>query len=155
MDQIIEVTGHSPSENVHNKVNLFFHHLHLCKNVGWGRINDGWTAHVLSFWFAWGVTTFRPFLVSSFSIGTFLVLLLSVVLCVPLTQLLFQIVVLLSETLHGRDESLNLSLEGNCAWFVSLNVVGDCHRVSEYRVTLCPGSVCMAYKSQFPTNVIN
>ena len=89
MDQIIEVVGHSPSESVHHKVHMFFHYLHLCNNVGWGRISDGWTARVLSFWFAWGVTTLRPLLVSSLSTGTFLVLLLSLMPPVPLTQLLF------------------------------------------------------------------
>ena len=73
---------------------------------------------------------------------------------VPMTQLLFQIVVLLSEALHGRSESLNLSLEGSCPWFVSLNVVGGCHQESEYHATLCLGSGCMAYKSQsFPQTV--
>ena len=56
--------------------------------------------------------------------------------------------VLLSEVFHGRGESLNLSLDGSYAWFVSLNVVGGCHRVSEYHVTLCSKSVCIAYKSQ-------
>ena len=100
---------------VNHKVHLFFHHLHLCNNMGWSRISDGWTACVLSFWSTWGVTTLWPLLISLFSTGTFLVLLLSVVPHIPLTQLLFQIVVLLSEALHSRGESLNLSLEGNYA----------------------------------------
>ena len=140
MDQIVEVTGHSPSESIHHKVHLFFHHLHLCNNLGWSRISDGWTARVLSFWSAWGVTTLQPLLISSFNTGTFLVLLLNVVPHIPMTQLLFQIVVLLSE--------------GSCPWFVSLNVVGGCHQESEYHATLCLGSVCMAYKSQsFPQAV--
>ena len=59
----------------------------------------------------------------TFSIGSFLVLLLGVMPCILLTQLLFQIVVLLSEALHNCDESLNLSLEGSWAWFVYLNVI--------------------------------
>ena len=156
MDQIVEVARHFPSESVHHKVHSFFHHLHLCNNVGWSRISDGWTARVLSFWSAWGVTTLRPLLVSSFNTGTFLVLLLSVMPRVPLTQLLFQIVILLSEALHGRNESLNLSLKGNCTWFVSVNVVGGCHRASQYHAPLCPRSICMAYKSQsFPTDDAN
>ena len=151
MDQIVEVTGHSPSESIHHKVHLFFHHLHLCNNLGWSRISDGWTARVLSFWFAWGITTLQPLLISSFSTGTFLVLLLNVVPRVPMTRLLFQIVVLLSKALHSRSESLNLSLEGSCPWFVSLNVVSSCHQESEYHATLCLRSLCMAYKSQsFP-----
>ena len=121
------------------------HHLHLCNNLGWSYISDVWMAHVLLFWSTWSVTTLRSFLVSSFSIGTFLVL-PSVVPWVPLTQLLFQIVVLLSEALHDCYKSLNLSLEGSWAWFVSLYIVGGCYRVSEYHATLYSGSVCMAYK---------
>ena len=39
----------------------------------------------------------------------------------------FPDMVLLSESLHGRGESLNLSLEGSCVWFISLNVVSGCH----------------------------
>ena len=46
---------------------------------------------------------------------------------VVLMQLLFPIIVLLSEAFHGNDESLNLSLEGGGVWFVSLNIVGGCH----------------------------
>ena len=62
--------------------------------------------------------------------------------------------VLLSEALYGRSESLNLSLEGGGTWFVSLNVVGGCHRASKYHATLCLGSDCMAYKF-FPTDGAN
>ena len=58
-----------------------------------------------------GVATFRPLLVPYLSAGTFLVFLLSVMPCVVLMQLLFQIIVLLGEAFHGNDESLNLSLE--------------------------------------------
>ena len=93
---------------------------------------------------------------SLLSIGTFLVFLLSVVSCVPLTQLLFQVMVLLSKVFHGHSKSLNLSLEGSRAWFVSLSVVSGCHRVSEYHANLCSGSSYMAYKSQsFPTDGAN
>ena len=35
--------------------------------------------------------------------------------------------ILLGEAVHGSGESLNLSLEGGLAWFVSLNV-GDHHQ---------------------------
>ena len=57
--------------------------------------------------------------------------------------------VLLGEVFHGSGESLNLSLEDNRAWFVSLNVVGGRHRASKYYATLCLRSICMAHKSQF------
>ena len=63
--------------------------------------------------------------------------------------------VLLGEVLHGRGKSLNLSLEGGCAWFVFLNIVGGRHRASKYHATLCSGSNIMAYKSQVPTNDAN
>ena len=89
VDQVIEVTGHSPSKSVHHKVHLFLLYLHLCNHVRWSRICDRWTAHVLSFWSTWGVATFQPLLVPSLSTGTFLVFLLSVMPCVLLTQLLF------------------------------------------------------------------
>ena len=59
------------------------------------------------------------------------------------------------EALHGNGESLNLSLEGGRAWFVSLSVVGGCHRASEHHATLCSGGDSMAYKSQFPTDSAN
>ena len=155
MDQIIKVAKHLPFKVVHHKVHPFLHHLHLYDHVKWSHIYDRWTALVLSLWSAWGVATFWPFLVSSLSAGAFLVLLLSVMPYVLLTQLLLQIMVLLSEVFHDNDESLNLSLEGRCAWFVSLNVVGGRHRASKYHATLCPGSICMAYKSQLPTNSAN
>ena len=62
--------------------------------------------------------------------------------------------VLLSQALYGRGESLNLSLESGGTWFVSLNVVGGRHRVSKYHVTLCLRSDCVAYKF-FPTDGAN
>ena len=65
------------------------------------------------------------------------------------------IMVLLDEAFHGSDESLNLFLEGGGAWFVSLNIVGGCHRASKHHATFCLGSNCMAYKSAFPTNGTN
>ena len=98
-----------------------------------------------------GVTPFQPLLVSIFSIGTFLVLLLCVVPRVLLTQLLFQIMVLLSEALHGRGESLNLSLEGSYVWFVSLNIIGGGrHRTSKNHATLGLGSVCYGLQVGIP-----
>ena len=65
--------------------------------------------------------------------------------------------VLLGEALYDSDESLNLSLEGSGAWFVSLNIVGGRHRASKYHATLCLGSDSMAYKSQlsFPIDGTN
>ena len=62
--------------------------------------------------------------------------------------------VLLSKALYGRGESLNLSLEGDGTWFVSLNVVGGRHRVSKYHATLCLRSDCVSYKF-FPTDGAN
>ena len=62
--------------------------------------------------------------------------------------------VLLGEALYGSGENLNLSFEGSGVWFVSLNIVSGCHRVSKYHATLCMGSDSMAYKSQaFPQTV--
>ena len=52
--------------------------------------------------------------------------------------------VLLGEALHDGGESLNLSLEGGYAWFVSLNIVGGRLRASKYHATLCPRSNSMA-----------
>ena len=54
--------------------------------------------------------------------------------------------VLLNEVLHSRSESLNLSLEGNWARFVSLNILGGRHRASKYNATLGLGSVHMAFR---------
>ena len=56
--------------------------------------------------------------------------------------------VLLGEVFYGNGESLNLSLEGGGVWFVSLNIVGGCHRASKYDATLCLGSNSVAYKTQ-------
>ena len=89
MDQIVEVAGYSPSESIHHKVYPFFYHLHLCNNVKWNHIGNKWTTRILLFWFAWDTTTLWPLLISSFSTGTFLVLLLSAVSRILLTQLLF------------------------------------------------------------------
>ena len=113
MDQVIEVTRHLSSEGVHHEIHLFLHHLHLCDYVKWSRNCDRWTVRVLWLWFAWGITTFRPFLVPSLIPDAFLVLLLSVKPHVLLMQLLFQIMVLLGEALYGSSESLNLSLKGS------------------------------------------
>ena len=76
---------------------------------------------------AWGVATFRSFLVSSLGTGTFLVFFLGAMSRIPLAQLLFQIVVLLSEAFHDYDKGLYLSLKGRHVWFVSLNVVSGRH----------------------------
>ena len=48
--------------------------------------------------------------------------------------------VLLGEALHDSGESLNLSLECSCAWFVYLSIVGGHHQASKYHATLRPGS---------------
>ena len=63
--------------------------------------------------------------------------------------------VLLGEAFYDSGESLNLSLEGGGAWFISLNIVGGHHRASKHYATLCLGSDCMAYKSAFPTDGAN
>ena len=143
MDQVIEVARHLPSEGVHHEVHPFLHHLHLCDYVRWSHICDKWTTCVLSF------------LVLSLSVCAFLIFLLSVKPYVLLAQLLFQIMVLLGGALHVSSESLNLSLKGGCAWFISLNIIGDHHRASKYHATFCPRSDSMAYKSQFPTDGAN
>ena len=83
-------------------------------------------------------------MVPSLNTGAFLVFLLSVKSYVLLAQLLFQMMVLLGEALHDGGESLNLSLEGGYAWFVSLNIVGGRLRASKYHATLCPRSNSMA-----------
>ena len=127
MGQIIEVSRHPFSKGIHHKVHPFLHHLHLDDYVRWNSIGDGWPAYVLSVWSTWGAATLRYFLVPSFSVGVFLVFLLSVKACILLAQLFFQIMVLLGKALHGGSESLNMSLEGGYAWFVSLSIVGGRH----------------------------
>ena len=82
---------------------------------------------MLSLRSAWGITTLQSFSVSSLSIGTFLVFFLVIVSHIPLKQLLFQIVVLLSEAFLGHGEGLYLFLKGCRTWFVSLNVVNGHH----------------------------
>ena len=54
--------------------------------------------------------------------------------------------ILLGEVFYCRCESLDLPLEGGGAQFISLNVVGGCHRATKYHATLCPGSDSMACK---------
>ena len=76
--------------------------------------------------------------------GAFLVLFLNVMSCVPLTQLLFQIMILFDEAFHCSREGLDLSLQGSELWFVSLNVVVGHHRASKYHAILCLGSSSMA-----------
>ena len=88
MDQVIEVAGHLSSEGVHHEVHPLLHHLHLHDHLRWTCICGGWATRVLSLWSAWGVATFRPLLIPSFSAGAFLVLLLSVKTRVLLAQLL-------------------------------------------------------------------
>ena len=144
VDQIVEVTRHFFLERIHHKVHPFLHHLHLRDNVGCSRVSDGWTAYVLPFQSTGGITTLWPLLVSSLSVDTFLVLLLSVMPYIPLTQLLFQIMILFGETFHYCREGLDLSLQGNGLRLVSLNVVGGRHRASKYHAILRPGSDSMA-----------
>ena len=128
----------------HHQVHLFPHHLHLCYNVGWSYVCGGWMTHIWSFWPARGIATFRPFLVSSVCAGAFLVLLLSVMSCVSLTQLLFHILILFGETFHCSREGLDLPLQGSGSRFISLNVVGGHHQASKYHATLCLGNDSMA-----------
>ena len=98
MDQVVKVAGYSSSEGVHHQDHLFLHHLHLYDNVGWSHVCSAWTTHVWSFWPAKGIDTFRLLLVSFICTGAFLVLFLNVMSYVPLTQLLFQIMILFGET---------------------------------------------------------
>ena len=63
--------------------------------------------------------------------------------------------VLLGEALYGSGEGLNLSLKRDGAWFVSLSIVGGCHRASKYHATLCLGRDSMAYNLSFPTDGAN
>ena len=144
MDQVIEVARNSFSEGVHHQVHLFPHHLHLRNNVGWSHVCSRWTTYVWSFWSARGIATFRPLLVSFVYTCAFLIFFLSVMSCVPLTQLFFQIIILFGEAFHRGHESLDLPLQGSGSWFVSLSVVGGHHRASEYHATLCLGSDSMA-----------
>ena len=88
MDQLIEVARHPSSEGVHHEVHPFLHHLHLCDHVWWSCVYGGWMTCILLLLFAWGVATLWPFLITSLSACTFLVLILSVRPCVLLAQLL-------------------------------------------------------------------
>jgi len=94
-------------------------------------------------------------LVPPLSAGAFLILILSIKVCILLAQLFFQGVILFDEVLNGSGESLKLSLKDRRAWFVSLSVASGCHRASEHHATLCSGGDSMAYKSQFPTDGAN
>ena len=89
MDQVIEIVRHPSSKGVHHKVYSFLHHLHLGNYVRWNYIGDGWPTCVLSFWSAWGVASFQLFLVPPLSAGAFLILLLSIKVCILLVQLFF------------------------------------------------------------------
>ena len=123
MDQVAKVARYSSSKDIHHQVHPFTHHLHLRDNMGRSHVCGRWTTQVWLFWSARGIATFRPLLVSFVYTCAFLILFLSVMSCVPLTQLFFQILI---------------------SWFVSLSVVAGCHRVSEYHATLCLGSDSMA-----------
>ena len=63
--------------------------------------------------------------------------------------------VLLGEAFYDGGKSLNLSIKGGGAWFVSLNNVGSRYRASKHHATLCLGSDSMAYKSCFSTDGAN
>ena len=144
MDQVIKVAWYLSSKGIHHQVHPFLHHLHLCDNVGQSHVCGRWTTHVWSFWFARGMATFRPLLVSYVCTYAFLILFLSVMSRVPLTQLFFQIVILFGEAFHCGRESLDLPLQGNGSWFIFLSIVGGRHQASEYHATLCLGSDSMA-----------
>ena len=125
----------------------FIHSFIICISATiWGRVMsavDG-RLRVWSFWSARGIATFRSLLVSFVCTCAFLILFLSVMFCVPLTQLFFQILILFGEVFHCSCESLDLPLQGSGSWFVSLSVLAGRHRVSEYHATLCQGSDSMA-----------
>ena len=90
-----------------------------------------------------GIAAFWSFLVSPFGTGTLLLFSVIVGSRVPLAQLFFQVMVLLSKAFYSRGESLYLSFEGSSAWFISLVVVGY-HQTSKYHITLCLGNGSMA-----------
>ena len=86
-------------------------------------------------WSALCVTALWPFLFPSF--GTvFLVFLLNIVSCVPLTKLFLQVMVLFCETFHYGHKGLDLPLQCDGSQrLISLNVVGSSHQASEYHAT--------------------
>ena len=61
-------------------------------------------------WSARGIATFRPLLVFFVYASTLLILSMSVMSRVPLTQLLFQIMILFGEAFHYDREGLDFPL---------------------------------------------
>ena len=63
--------------------------------------------------------------------------------------------ILLGEMFHCYCESLDLSLQGRGAQFVTLIVGGGCHRTSKYHATFCPGSSKYDLSTIVPTDGAN
>ena len=152
MDQLVEVTRLLSSEGVHYKVHPLLHPLHLRDHVRWSCFCGGRTTCILSLLSAWSIAAFRPLLVPSLGVGTFLVLLLGVKHHVLLAHLLLEVIILLGELFYYCCKSLNLSLKGGGSWFVPLIVLGGHHRASKYHATFFLGSGSKAYfqSTSFP-----
>ena len=63
--------------------------------------------------------------------------------------------ILLGETFHCCCESLDLSLQGRGAQFVTLIVGGSCHQTSKYHATFCSGSGKYDLSPVVPTDSAN
>ena len=103
--QIVKVAGDSSLEGVHHDLHLF---LHLRENRWRCCIHERRHAQVPPLRSTGLVTAFWPLKSPSFR-AVPLVFLLDVVSCVPLSQLLLQIMVLFHEALYCSREGLDLS----------------------------------------------
>ena len=154
VDKVVNITGHLPLESVHHNLHLFLYRLHLCDDRWRSRICEGREAHVLSLRFAWGVIGLGNLLVSSIDAGSLLISSL-VVRCYVFLAQLFQVAILFGEVFHGRSENLNLLFEGDCGWFLFLNVVSGCHLAGEHHATFVREVVLWLYTTQLPTDGAN
>ena len=99
MDQFVEVVRHLSLEGVHHEVHPFLHHLHLYNHV--------WRCHVyvLSLLSAQGIVALRSFSIPPISgvLGAIILLFFFLIMGpnVPLVQLFFQVVILLSKAFHS------------------------------------------------------
>ena len=127
VDKVVKVIGHSSLESGHHHFHLFLYRLHL-RDDGWrSRICKRRKARVPSLWSAWGVADLWSFVIPPFSAGPFLICSLVIGSRIFLVQLLFQVVVLFSEALHGCGERPDLSLKSSRGGFFFLNVVSGSH----------------------------
>ena len=120
MDSFVQASGHLTLKGIHHHIHLLFHHLHLLRHAQRADLQLRGTTGVLlvpptnniAFLLVipllviicWGmiVITFVPFLF------VILIIWLSII---PLLQLSFQLVVLLSEPFNHRSEALHLPLQ--------------------------------------------